>query len=38
MMDFKQAMREHNPAWGCYYHQVWFAGVLETWRDDLEEV
>ena len=36
MMDSKRVMREHNP-WGCYYHQMGFAGVLETWCDDSNE-
>ena len=35
MMDSKWAMRECNLAWECYCHQVGFAGLLETWHDDL---
>jgi hypothetical protein len=38
MMDPKRAMGERNPAWGCYYHKVGLAGVLEAWCNDSEEV
>jgi hypothetical protein len=39
MMDSKRATRECDPAWGCnYHHQLGFAGVLEPWQDNSEEV